>query len=101
MDKEQGRTERVRRALEILSRPMEKLVDKSKGREEIDNFFTKEIVPRLARLSHAGRLPDLSMSPPWLKAENLWDSLSEDSPRPTPINEIKAAMLSAVRELEK
>lgn len=98
MNQVKGRSERVRRALELLG---VKPVDKSTAREEIDKFFVKEMVPRLSAISRKGHLPDLATDPAWSEAVKRWDTLAEDCETPAAVEQIKTAMVAAVASYEE
>ncbi|MFY9268337.1 MAG: hypothetical protein WAO55_01165 [Candidatus Manganitrophaceae bacterium] len=68
----------------------------AQAREEIDGFWSSEILPKLASLHRAGRLPDLMTDPLWKEAERIWNTLAVDCNTPVSVEEVKGAMLRAV-----
>ena len=63
--------------------------------EELDRFFSAEIIPRLAKLHTAGRLPDPSTCPLWAEVDRLWGRPDPDAEK------VKAAMTRALEAYER
>lgn len=72
----------------------------AQARDDLDRFFTQEILPRLTALHKAGRLPNLALDSLWARVEALWQTAAKDYP-PCDVEAVKTAMIRAVESYEK
>lgn len=65
------------------------------GKQDLDHFFTSEVLPRLASLHKAGRLPDLATCPLWREVDRLWGVPAPD------VEVVKRKMAAALAVYEE
>ena len=113
-------TELVQKALEILGRPAtgqahvevskseneieaaeQAKVHNAQAREELDQYFSQETLPKLSELHQAGKLPDLANDPLWVQVEAAWDKAAVGSKIVCDVAAVKKAMLQAIETFGK